>query len=147
MADRRATPVRGRCWGRAIAGRYHAAVTPRLFLLLVGVLFVMVGVETWLYPADFLTLSPVWAVIALVTAGGCLHAACRPSRFVITSAGALVEAAAFGRAVANAVEVLHRGDDIPGRLVAASMWTLIGLLALVAWHHFVTPWSAARRVT
>jgi hypothetical protein len=114
--------------------------------MLLAALFTVVAVETFLYPPDVITVAPLWAVLAFITAGGCFHAAVRPSRFIVSIAGALVVCYSVGRAAANVLEPL-RGDDVwSPRVVAAVMWVIIAVLALAAWSHFITPWSAARRV-
>ncbi len=143
---KRAIPARVRSLTRTFIGRYHRLVSPRLFLLLIAGLFTVVGVETFLYPPDFLRVAALWAVVALVTAGGCVHAAVKPSRFIVSLAGALVVCASVARALANLLEPLADGEPWPTRIVAASMWLLIAHLALAAWFHFVTPWSAGRRL-
>jgi (2R)-3-sulfolactate dehydrogenase (NADP+) len=85
-------------------------VSPRLFLLLFAALFAVVAWQTMLYPADFLTLSDVWAVVALVAAGSCFHAAVRPSRLIVALAGAMVPAAGHkGSALALLVDIMSGG--------------------------------------
>lgn len=141
------TTERRQWLGSRAVGLYHRLVSPRLFLLIAAALFGVVAWQTWLYPAAFLTLSDVWALVALVAAGGCAHAALRPSRFIVALAGALVVCAAAGRAAANLLEpIIGPHQEWPARIVASAMWSLIAVLSFIAWHAFVSPWAVARRV-
>ena len=118
---------------------------PRQLLSVLAVALVVIGVQTLMYPPEFLAFSAVWSATTLLAASSCAAAAVRPRRLAIALSGATVVTSSCARGLALVVELVredHVGASAP-LVVAAATWGMVALLAFAVWHEFFLPWSIA----
>lgn len=120
---------------------------PGALLALVGLCLAIVAWQTSLYPPEYLALTWAWTAIAAMCAATSMLAAVWPTRGIVAASGATLVASALGRA-AGITGTIVSGEvsnpQLASFTVAAVIWTLVAVLALPTWKHYVTPWALTR---
>lgn len=117
-------------------------LTPRQFLAALAFVLVVVGIETWRFPPEFLALAPLWCCVALLAGLTCLAAALRPRRFYIASSGACTCCACAARGFALVIEWVHASNDVEaGYVVGALTWWTLAMTIYLIWREYILPWS------
>lgn len=120
--------------------------SPRQLLIVMSIVLVVVGVQTWRYPPDFLALAWLWCSLAVLAGVACAAAAVNPRRLYVAFSGAAVVTCSTARGLALCIEWAHAATDREaGFIVGALTWWLVALLGYITWREYVLPWAIARR--
>lgn len=120
--------------------------SPRQLLIGIAVALLVVAVQTWRYPPEFLAFVPLWIALALAGAVSCLVAARNPSRSAVSVSGALVVTASAARGFGLVLDWIRGAEDTSeaGFIVGAVAWWMVALLAYISWREYVLPWSVGK---
>lgn len=120
--------------------------SPRQLLAGLSIALLVVAVQTWRYPPDFLAFLNLWIGLALVASASCAVCAVRPTRTAVAISGTTVVTASAARGFGLVLDWLRgtTGTTDPGFIVGAVAWWMVALLAYIAWREYILPWAIAR---
>lgn len=105
----------------------------------------VIGIQTFRYPPEFLALAPLWCAVAWIAGLSCAAAAVNPRRIYVATSGATLVTSSAARGFALVIEWLHADNAREaGFVVGALTWWIVAVLAFVVWREYVLPWSVGK---